>query len=84
MRRLIEAMSDLNSAVLNKLIKVDGAVENLVSTNSKLEAKMESIEEQWETMERMEREWIVLTPFPKTNLELSVLYRTISGVLVNY
>jgi hypothetical protein len=60
-RRLIEATSDLNSAVLNKLIKVDGAVENLVSTNSKLEARMESIEEQWERMEFMEREWIVLS-----------------------
>lgn len=65
MRRLIEPVSDLNSALLNKLMKVDAAVEYLVTANTKLEARIESIEGQWERMESIEQEWTVLTPFPK-------------------
>ena len=52
--------SDLNSALMNKSIKVDGALQNLVIANSKLEGKIELIEEQWERMEFIEREWVVL------------------------
>lgn len=65
MRRLIETVSDLNSALLNKLIKVDAAVEYLVAANTKLEARIESIEGQWERMESIEQEWTVLPTFPK-------------------
>jgi len=59
MRRLIETVSDLNGALMSKLIKLDGAVETLVSTSSKLENRIEAIERQWDKMETMEAEWMV-------------------------
>ena len=60
MRRLVETVSDLNSALMNKLVKVDGAVENLVTESSKLETRIGLVERQWERMESMEQEWTVL------------------------
>ena len=62
MRRLIETVSDLNSALMNKLVKVDGAVENLVSASSRLETRIELLEGQWEKMESIEQEVMVLFP----------------------
>lgn len=59
MRRLVETVSDLNSALINKLVKVDGAVENLVTASSELETRIGLVEGQWERMESMEREWTV-------------------------
>jgi len=62
MRRLIETVSDLNSALMNKLVKVDVAVENLVSASSRLETRIELLEGQWERMESIEQELMVLDP----------------------
>jgi hypothetical protein len=58
-RRLIETVSDLNGAIMSKLIKLDGAVETLVSTSSKLEKRMEATEKQFDKVEAMEAEWMV-------------------------
>ena len=44
---------------MSKLIKLDGAVETLVSTSSKLEKRMEAIERQWDKMEAIEAGWMV-------------------------
>ena len=44
---------------MSKLIKLDAAVEILVSASSKLEKRMDVIERQLDKVEAMETEWMV-------------------------
>jgi hypothetical protein len=43
MRRVTDTVFDLNTALMAKLVKLEGAVDNLVSTSSKMEARVQSI-----------------------------------------
>jgi hypothetical protein len=57
-RRLTETTSDLNTALMSKLTKVDGAVDSLVSASLKLDKRIEAIEGH---LGSMEKEWMVFS-----------------------
>lgn len=47
MRRVTDTVFDLNTALMVKLVKVEGTMDNLVSASSKMEERIQSIENEW-------------------------------------
>jgi hypothetical protein len=47
MRRVITTVVDLNTAIMGKLTKADGTLDNLVFTTGKLEGRILEMERTW-------------------------------------